>query len=196
MRLREFRLVPHDVKAGITRLVVFDFDQTLFWSPLPPEGLTNVADWWRSARSLSPPNVPEEPGEKHWNKSVVAAAKKSLADSKAYTVLLTGRKDAYTDLKRRVHDLIKQAGLRFDRVFLNPTTGPNAQWKADAVTELLNTLPDVTEVEVWDDDSANIDAIGKAAEAHKVRFIPRLVAPPRESILWLTSRLRHMIEQQ
>lgn len=193
MRLKEFRLVPHDVKQGFTRLVVFDFDRTLFWSPLPPEGLSN-GDWWRSVRSLSPPHVPEKPGEKHWNKSVVAAAKKSLADSKTYTVLLTGRKDAYTDLKRRVHDLIQQAGLRFDRVFLNPTTGPNAQWKADVVSELLNTLPDVAEVEVWDDDAANIDAIGKAAELHKVRFIPRLVASPRESLQWLTGRLRHALQ--
>lgn len=193
MRLSEFRLVPHDVKAGLTRLVVFDFDQTLFWSPLPPEGTTKVSDWWRSAKSLAPPHVPEVPGEKHWNKDVVGAAKRSLADSKAFTVLLTGRKDAYTDLKRRVHDLIRQAGLKFDRVFLNPTTGPNAQWKADAVTELLNTLPDVKEVEVWDDDSANIDAIGKAVEAHGARFVPRLVAPPRESILWLTGRLRRVL---
>lgn len=194
MRLREFRLVPHAVRAGLTRLVVFDFDQTLFWSPLPPEGNTNQSDWWRSARSLSPPHVPEEPSAKHWNKAVVAAAKKSLADSKAYTVLLTGRKDAYTDLKRRVHDLIKQAGLKFDRVFLNPTTGPNAQWKADAVTELLNTLPDVTEVEVWDDDTKNIEALEKAVSLLNLRFTPHLVVQ-NESLPSLAYRLRKLLDR-
>lgn len=95
-------------------LVVFDFDGTLFKSPLRPSKWKGR--WWSDSRSLSPPLVPEEPGDEWWNDKICEQAFDSLTDNSVYTVLLTGRLDKV--FNERVHDLLESKGLRFPYVGL------------------------------------------------------------------------------
>ena len=93
---------PDFPQRNPTRLVIFDFDSTLFRSPLPNRKLWHaellgalLADcsWFSDARTLSPPYIPDRPGLEWWDEDVVAAARAAIArKSDTISVLMTGRR--------------------------------------------------------------------------------------------------------
>lgn len=95
-------------------LVVFDFDGTLFKSPLKPSNWKGP--WWSNIRSLSEPLVPENPGREWWNDKLCEKAQEQLTIPENYTILLTGRIDkVFSD---RVNQLLEQNDLLFPYVGL------------------------------------------------------------------------------
>jgi len=141
----------------ITRLDIFDFDGTLFQSPQPPEWWKK-GSWFRDATSLDPPCVPKRPGSEWWNKSVVGKAKKSRSNSKTFSVLLTGRWAKV--FEPRVRELLKQQGLSFDHLQLPSSPGAIA-FKSAVIAKLLDRLPDVKEIEVYDDHAPHAQIFKK-----------------------------------
>jgi hypothetical protein len=95
-------------------LVVFDFDGTLFKSPYKPEGWKGA--WWSNIKSLTPPLMPQHPGNEWWNDEICEEAFVSLADPAAYTIMLTGRIDKV--FNERVNELLEQKGFNFPYVGL------------------------------------------------------------------------------
>ena len=61
---------------------IFDFDGTLFRSPLPPP--LWKGGWWSKPESLNAPCVPEEPDESWWILDTVSQAKDSIANSNVF----------------------------------------------------------------------------------------------------------------
>lgn len=154
----------------MAELHIYDFDGTLFRSPDKP-------DWWDfswflSEASLGRPCVPDKPGADWWVSKTVGEAKKSISDSKVFTVLMTGRTDN-TVLGYRIPELLKQAGLSFDKVMLNPGLGNTASWKAQAVGKLLKQHSG--EVHLWEDNQDNIKSIQAVVEKADREFVPHLV---------------------
>lgn len=131
----------------ITRVAIFDFDGTLFQSPQPP-GWWKKTNWFRDSTSLDPPCVPKRPDGAWWNKRVVGQARKSASDGLTLTVLLTGRWGRV--FGPRIRELVKQQGLSFDRVML-PSSPGAAAFKGATLNKILDTHPDVTEIDVFDD---------------------------------------------
>ena len=131
----------------ITRIAIFDFDGTLFRSPLEPDWWKS-GSWWRSAKSLDPPCVPKKPDSSWWNDAVVSQAKRAAADTKTLTVLLTGR--WAQNFRPRVGELLKQKGLAFDQMLLPASPGA-LPFKKAVLSKVIDDYPEVKTVEVWDD---------------------------------------------
>ena len=74
-RIKTILKVAELTRPNIKEIHIFDFDQTLFRSPHPPD---DEKDWWTNIKSLSPPCVPLEPDESWWNNEVVLAAKEAI----------------------------------------------------------------------------------------------------------------------
>lgn len=156
----------------VTELHIYDFDGTLFRAPDRP-------DWWGSASwfyepiSLNPPCVPLRPGGDWWIPSAIRAAKRSISRPDVYAVLCTGR-TLKSSHRYRVPEMLKQVGLDFDEVLLNPG-GETPGFKANVTNVLLRKYPSVTTVHVWEDSPQNITSIANICEALGKVCIPHLV---------------------
>lgn len=157
-----------------TKLAVFDFDGTLFRSPLPPVGWEG--SWWGNTLSLAPPYVPLEPTLDWWNGNVVERAKSACANEDTVTALVTGREASKFSL--RVPELIAQMGLKFDHVEMSPgiSTEP---FKVGVIDALLAKYPSVRGVDLWEDNEPHlrkfvdhVEMSGRAAFSHLIT-VPR-----------------------
>lgn len=137
----------------IKTLAVFDFDNTLFRSPLPPP--THKGGWWSRPESLGPPHVDEKPGHDMWNTRVVAAARKAISDPTTYSVLMTGR--LHYRFSKRVNELLRMQGLHFDAVYLNPGDSATELFKKTRIREMVETTG-AEHVEIWEDRRNHLDS--------------------------------------
>ncbi len=125
---------------------LFDFDGTLFRSPLPPP--LWKGGWWSNSASLNPPCVPERPGDEWWILDTLSDARSSTSSSNIFTVLLTGRQENIYG--QRVRDLIAQAGLMFDYVELSDSY-ETKEFKSKRIKDLLERYPLTSKLKIWDD---------------------------------------------
>ncbi|QUC17162.1 uncharacterized protein UV8b_01403 [Ustilaginoidea virens] len=159
----------------IKALHVYDFDNTLFKSPVPnpavwngptigllvtPEGFHN-GGWWHDNRILAATGQgveKEEPRawEGWWNETVVQLARLTIKQPDALCVLLTGRSEnAFADLLKR---MVAAKGLDFDLVSLKPRASPSNQrfqstmhFKQVFLNALMETYREATEIRVYED---------------------------------------------
>ncbi|KAL9542249.1 hypothetical protein MBANPS3_008708 [Mucor bainieri] len=118
----------------ITTLDIFDFDSTLFLSPLLSPNIWHSSfvnaittenllgpGWWRDIRSLQL-NLDEDesstPWCRFWNEDIVAQVRESMANPSHLTVLLTGRR--YHPFHALMDNILASKGLAFDIVGLRP----------------------------------------------------------------------------
>ncbi|KAJ2780248.1 hypothetical protein H4R18_003560 [Coemansia javaensis] len=166
-------------RAGVQRLAVFDFDNTLFRSPLPNPrlwddrllGMLKSTDlgWFHDARTLSAPYL--EYTDRHWIRPVVELAQAEARRGDTLVMLLTGRSHAaYRDIVLRL--LERCPGLRFDIVVLketptrqSPLVSPciaespdevpqsplTFDYKMGVVEDTIAALPAIREIAMWDD---------------------------------------------
>ncbi|KAF9356475.1 hypothetical protein BGX26_005208 [Mortierella sp. AD094] len=113
---------------------VFDFDQTLFQSPLPNPSLWDPSflgvltswnycgtGWWHNPGTLElGPEVEASCWKGWWNEEVVKNVKESSEDPGCLTLLLTGRNGP--TFSRKVIEMVQRKGLDFDIVATKPTT--------------------------------------------------------------------------
>ncbi|KAG0010422.1 hypothetical protein BGZ80_001499 [Entomortierella chlamydospora] len=113
---------------------VFDFDQTLFQSPLPNPSLWDRSflgvltswnycgtGWWQNPSTLElGPEVEANCWEGWWNEEVVRKVKESSEDPGCMTLLLTGRYGP--TFSQKVIEMVQRKGLDFDIIATKPTT--------------------------------------------------------------------------
>jgi hypothetical protein len=131
-------------------LVVFDFDATLYNSPLPPKKGSTA--WWMTAKSLQGAGAPGF--DPRWNLDVVRAARRAWLEPGTRTALLTGRADV-EPLAGVLRRLLRDAGLTFDIISLKPVRFPpipQGQYKASMVQRWLLASPSIKSVTLWDDE--------------------------------------------
>lgn len=164
-------------------LDIFDFDSTLFLSPLLSSNLWHSSfinsittenlvgpGWWRDIRSLQL----DGPWEEYWNEDVLEQAKQSCADPTHLTVLLTGRR--YHPFHSLIETMLGSKGLTFDLIGLRPdpeTEGPDhptglgfndepnvftttMEFKASFIVNILYSVPSLQQVVMWDDRASHI----------------------------------------
>ena len=132
----------------VKNLHVFDFDNTLFRSPLPPDWWPSGKGWWGSIESLSPPLVPKDPGHEWWIDRTVSAMRRSISNQETYTVVLTGRIAARFTM--RVNELLRNNGITPHEVILL-TRGPTDSYKIVEMRRLVSGLDGLETVEIWED---------------------------------------------
>ncbi|GJJ74454.1 hypothetical protein EMPS_06812 [Entomortierella parvispora] len=113
---------------------VFDFDQTLFQSPLPNPALWDPSfigvltswnycgtGWWHNPGTLElGPETEASCWEGWWNEEIVTKVKESSADPGCLTVLLTGRNGP--TFGQKLIQMVTAKGLDFDLIATKPTT--------------------------------------------------------------------------
>ncbi|KIV82141.1 hypothetical protein PV11_04269 [Exophiala sideris] len=159
----------------IKSLHVYDFDNTLFSSPLPnPQiwspptvGMLQTYEtlayggWWHDASILAATGdglEKEEPRawEGSWNETIVQLVELSIQSKDVLTVLLTGRGETnFQDLVNRICNAKK---LDFDLVVLKPEVGPTGQrfettmgFKQEFLRELVFTYKNAEEIRIYED---------------------------------------------
>lgn len=148
------------------KLKIFDFDGTLFKSPVPNQErigrklygrlMSQSADgsghgWFQDPITLSTKYTTDV--GIGFIDHVVESARIAIADANTYAVLLTGRDEIFRD---RVVDLCKSVGLEFTDYFLKPdqkeTTG---NFKLRVIDSLIaKCKPDT--IEMWEDRPKHI----------------------------------------
>ena len=167
-------------RSGLTRLVMFDFDGTLFrGAEFTPEWWADPApfSWGSSPISMGPPCVPQVPGPEYWNTGVVRALRQANADPSTYTLLITGRVKAHLP---RVRELLKQQGVSPNVLYFNPGVSA-VSFKKKVLGQILGGLPDVETVEIWENE--NLSTYKKFVEsvgAHLGRNIEVILHPVRD----------------
>lgn len=159
-------------------LHLYDFDGTLFKSPMPPGSWPSPEAWWSDSISLSDPCVPEKPGGTFWNETVVSSAKTSIASSDVLAILCTGRSQQ-SFARYRVPELLRQKGLDFDAVYLKPgVSSPTEPYKKGILQKLLDRYPDITGVHIWEDRPHHLAAYCQMVGDLGVPCIPHLIRTP------------------
>ncbi|KAL9031224.1 MAG: hypothetical protein Q9196_000724 [Gyalolechia fulgens] len=161
--------------SQVKALHVYDFDNTLFMSPLPnpklwagqtisflqtQESFIN-GGWWHDPRILEATGQgigKEEPKgwDGWWNEQVVDLVQLSLQQNDTLTILLTGRsEDRFAHLVKR---MVASKDLAFDMICLKPHVGPNNQaitstmnYKQAVLRDLIFTYKDADEIKVYED---------------------------------------------
>ncbi|KAK3690034.1 hypothetical protein B0T22DRAFT_481214 [Podospora appendiculata] len=159
----------------IKHIHVYDFDNTLFKTPLPnpkiwngptigtlanPDAFVN-GGWWHDSRILAATgegHVKEEPRAWNgwWNEKVVELVELSMQQKDALCVLLTGRSEpGFSDLIKR---MVASKGLEFDLISLKPQVGPDNQrfsstmiFKQRFLEALMETYRHADEIRIYED---------------------------------------------
>ncbi len=157
------------------KLCIFDFDGTLFNSPVPNRNRLDKHlygrlmgnryegghGWSKDLITLSP-MVTTDIGN-GFNEAVVADAKKCIADPDTVTVLMTGRTELY---RYRIEELCASAGLKFDEVLLKPLGGISTwDFKVRELDRLIKQY-DSTTVMVWEDRIKHVNKFNDFLRNH------------------------------
>jgi hypothetical protein len=202
----------------IKSIHVYDFDNTLFISPLPNPQLwagptigklqayesLAFGGWWHDVSILEATGQGIEKEEArawegHWNDAVVDLVRCSMEAKDVLTVLLTGRSEtSFADLINRIANA-KQ--LDFDLVALKPEVGPANQsfestmsFKQAFLHDLVFTYKQADEIRIYEDRPKHVKGFREYFEKMNKSFLSHPVdqpAPPRKPI---TAEVIHVCE--
>lgn len=147
------------------KLHLYDFDGTLFGSPLPPpEYPHQINKWFQDPVSLAPPCVPESPTGEWWNPAVAPLAMRSINDPDVYAVLMTGRSGDHGGILYRVSEILTNGGYDFDEIHLKKGGGSTLGYKSEKLHHILTWRKGITEIEIWDDRHHHLPDLMKVGE--------------------------------
>lgn len=162
-----FDSVTSKVGSG-TVIKIFDFDGTIFNSPIPNRELWDKKmfgklmsetrqggyGWFQNPRTLEDKYI----GNSDFNEAVVVEIRKANAEQNTVTVMLTGRTTQYEDL---VKQILETNELTFDHYGFKPTgNGVNIftmNFKQEFIRELVSQYGDVTSIQMWEDRRKHVD---------------------------------------
>lgn len=222
MKNKEYKLLFESWKKFIkegasnyTELHMYDFDDTLFKSPLPPrwwykdydvylqwdqnnppeksEGVNE--DWDTSTQSLGQPFMDKNPGLESglWKKEVVKSAINSQSQDNVYNMFCTGREIV---LKDHIKSMMTSVGLTFDddKYYLQPDNRDTAKFKVAEITKVLDENPSIKKVEIWEDSTTNLEQIKALCDSRNLKFVghripknPFKITMTKEEYLSLTA---------
>lgn len=140
----------------ITKLVIFDFDGTLSMSPKPEDGIPKWEaakgvkfthdDWWGSSESLDTKvfDIKLFP-------TIVNVLKKAQANKNTEVIILSSRVEK---LRPYIINVLKKnsVSVRFLELKRDDKT------KGDKVLDLINRIPSVKQIDVYDDRNVEINS--------------------------------------
>lgn len=222
MKRREFKILVerwnkflNESLKEYTELHMYDFDDTLFRSPLPPkwwykdydvylqwdqenppvrsEGI--LEDWDTSTQSLGEPFMDKNPSIDSglWKKEVVQSAIDSQNTDFVFNMFCTGREDV---LKSHIKEMMDSIGLTFDndKYYLQPDARNTAIFKVNQITKVLDDNPSIKKVVIWEDSTTNLEKIKELCDSRGLEFIghrvpknPFKITMSKEEYLSLTA---------
>jgi len=150
-----------EMKNGVTRLEVFDFDGTLIDTPLPENGkpIWEKATgkewphkgWWSRLESLD-----QDIFEMRALPQVTAAYKQAASRLDTMKIMMTGRRGGrkYDALMAAVKSILDKKGLTFDGYYYN-YKGETSAYKISELNKILSENPNIVDVTLYDDRVAH-----------------------------------------
>lgn len=153
------------------RLIVFDFDGTLCFSPEPEEGkkiwfketgiIWPYVGWWGKSETLDT-NIFHVPV----NQWVYQRYLEAVADEDAYIILATGRLEKVANMRKNLEKILNFHNLAFDGVHLN-NVGDTFRFKRALFERLAEELG-VDEIIMYDDRHEHLVKFWEWAEKQPV----------------------------
>ncbi|KAF8930370.1 hypothetical protein BGZ47_000590 [Haplosporangium gracile] len=146
------RLFNSDYVSRFHTVKVFDFDQTLFQSPLPNPALWDPSfigiltswaycgtGWWHNSGTLEMgPEIEASLWDGWWNEAIVEKVRESSEDPGCLTILLTGRNGP--TFGQKLVSMIQSKGLDFDLIVTKPTTVALLDPSGSSVSRKVNKV--------------------------------------------------------
>lgn len=167
-------------------LAVYDFDNTLFNTPHPKEGIEKFESitgkmwaapkykWWDSKYSLIPPFF--VPSKETANLGVIERFYRDRANTEVYTVMMTGRKAKLAnEVKRILQDFNIFPNEYFFRHQEDLLDDPNYpkydtfKYKAYVIENRLMS-PNIHTVEIYEDRTPHVELFLRVGEKLKNKF--------------------------
>ena len=160
-------------KQKVTRLYLFDFDDTLFSTPDARTGRQlyeafrgnkwKRKGWFAWPESLLPP-LKASPGP------VLPTFRDHIGQAGSITAILTGRNER---TKPGVQHVLECYGVYPEKLVLKPdnTDEDTPVFKARIVQELLKEHPGITLVKFWDDNTRNLAALHRLSMSPAFKHI-------------------------
>ena len=179
------KTVLKENKELINVINIFDFDMTLFKSMSAPDhwNTKDAGFWWNSEQSLNQMYYKDKLNTL-WIKDTIDSVMKSSADPAALTVMCTARSNT-PEIVYVTNELLRLRGLEFNQncLFYKPLgySGSTAQYKTEVVERLLNSYSYAKEVNFWEDNQQNLDAVehyinqNNKYNTRQIKFNPILV---------------------
>jgi len=188
----------------VKKLDIFDFDGTLFFTPLPDPGKKTFQQktgrpwpyegWWGRVESLNFPliSIP--------NDAVIQKFRESYSNPDTRTVMMTGRWDDYRKkgeegVVARVLELLSESGINVTRgkdAFFKWGGGTTLNWKLTMIKRFLDQDPDIESVEMWEDRPVHADAFESFASEIGIPVEVNRIDNPHEN---LRHAIRSMITE-
>lgn len=191
-----------EIKDNETIMKIFDFDGTLFNSPVPNPRLWDGKTigrlkgeykrggwgWFQNPLTLDSRYIDRN----NFIEPTVEEVRKSIADPNSVTVLLTGRTGMY---EQQIRSLLDDKGLPFDEYGFKSGERTTMQVKQEFIKNLISKYAPVR-VEIWDDRKKHVirfqeflDALGMSGVVHSVS-VPDAHIKDEELERELVGRLR------
>ena len=166
-----------------TKLIVFDFDGTMFHTPEPHEGRRVWREktgfefphtgWWGKAESLNT-EVFYIPA----NEWVLARYKEATADPDAYVIMATGRLQKSQGMRKNIDKILEQNNITFDEIWLN-WGGDTYNFKTRLFEQKMKELK-VKELTMYDDRHEHLVkfkqwAVGQRADINIVDVVNKKI---------------------
>lgn len=163
------------------RLVIYDFDNTLFNSPQREDGEILYLEatgkewpfsgWWGRPETLLPPLVPDPIPESMLVAETVAAYRKDRECPDSFLVLMTGRP---AKMRHRIREILSTFDIRFDDEFYrgmkgHPQHGDTLDIKLNIIQSHL--VHDALEIlEIWEDRPEHSSRFMTEARRWKAKY--------------------------
>ena len=175
-------------KVSFENLLVFDFDSTLFRSPLPNPKLWSskligklISDcwWFNDERTLSAPYIPFIPSNDWWNPDVVAKVDAALKNPMNLVILLTGRnRGKFGERIKELCKMKKDPDIAFHLLLCKelkslPESGVVKEYmstfdfKIGVLTEILCQFPSISRIVIYDDRHNHIKLFSEKLDEWK-----------------------------
>ena len=150
----------------INRMVVYDFDGTLFRSPEKEEGMHLYAQkvgkpyphkgWWGRMESLMPPIVPMKPDISWYLAKTIDQYRLDKSCPNTNILLMTGRINKF---RSRIESLLAYQNIHFPKIYFSndpDSVGSNTfEIKSNRIEKLLT--PNIELLEIWEDRPDQIE---------------------------------------
>lgn len=166
------------------RVVIYDFDGTLFNSPNREVGELAFfkatgqkfpfSGWWGRLESLMPPVVPEKPGEEWLIAEPVAAYREDVKDKNTKLVLMTGRPFKN---RKRILEICECFDLIFHEYYFRGQPGQQGRDTFEIKSNFIqNNLihSDLSILEIWEDRPEHVSAFLDFAKRLKSNHVNHL----------------------
>ena len=154
------------------RLICFDFDDTLFHTPLPEDGKVvwkekTGTEWPHRGWWGKPESIDDEIFDIPRNEWTYQKYLEAIADPDAYVILATGRLDKVPGMRDGVEKILRDNNIEFDEVHLN--------WGSDTFIFKCNLLErtikklGVKELKFYDDREAHLPKFVEWAKEQDIK---------------------------